>query len=130
LAVKLSLNQAARTCGRAKSTLLEAIKNGRLSALKAANGYYEIEPSELHRVFPFNATDLPEPVSDRTPDPQSTPTENHPKIKGLEREVELLREMLSKAETNAEHWRKLAERQQALLEDKRPKGFIQRLLGR
>jgi len=51
----------------------------------------------------------------------------------LEREVELLREMLAKAETNADHWRALAERQQVLLEDKRPKetrGFLQRLLSR
>lgn len=127
--MKLSLNQAAKTCGRAKSTLLDAITNGRLSALKTKNGHYEIDPSELHRVFPFAAPDHPEPAPDRTPVPQPTPTENHSNTKGLEREIELLREMLDKAETNAEHWRKLAERQQALLEDKRPKGFIQRLLG-
>lgn len=128
--MKLSLNQAARTCGRAKSTLLDAIKNGRLSALKATNGHYEIDPSELHRVFPFNTPDIPEPVFDRRPVPQPTTIENHTNIKGLEREVELLREMLDKAEVNAEHWRKLAERQQTLLEDKRPKGFIKRLLRR
>ena len=127
--MKLSLNQAAKTCGRAKSTLLDAIKNGRVSALKAINGHYEIDPSELHRVFPFKAPDHLESASDRTPVPQQTPKENHQNTKGLEREVELLREMLDKAETNAEHWRKLAERQQALLEDKRPKGFIRRLLG-
>ena len=127
--MKLSLNQAAKTCGRAKSTLLDAIKNGRLSAIKTENGHYEIDPSELHRVFPFAAPAAQEPVPGRTPVPQSIPPENHPNTKGLEREVELLREMLDKAETNAEHWRKLAERQQALLEDKRPKGFIQRLLG-
>ena len=128
--MKLSLNQAAKTCGRAKSTLLDAIKKGRLSAIKTANGHYEIDPSELHRAFPFSAPAHLEPHSDRTPVPQPTPTENHQNTKGLEREVELLREMLDKAEVNAEHWRKMAERQQALLEDKRPKGFIQRLLGR
>lgn len=127
--MKLSLNQAAKTCGRAKSTLLDAIKNGRLSALRTKNGHYEIDPSELHRVFPFAAPDHPEPVPDRTPGPQPTPAESHPNTKGLEREVELLREMLDKAETNAEHWRKLAERQQALLEDNRPKGFIKSIFG-
>ena len=49
------------------------------------------------------------------------------------REIELLREMLGKAEANADHWRALAERQQALLEDKRPKeprSLLQRLFGR
>ena len=128
--MKLSLNQAARACGRAKSTLLNAIKDGRLSVAKTTNGHYEIDPSELHRVFPFNAPDHPEPASDRTPVPQSTPAENHPNIRGLEREVELLREMLDKADANAEHWRRLAERQQGLLEDRRPKGFLDRLLGK
>lgn len=128
--MKLSLNQAAKTCGRAKSTLLDAIKNGRLSALKMKNGHYEIDPSELHRVFPFAAPDHQEPVPNQTPVPQPTSTENRPNTKGLEREVELLREMLDRAEVNADHWRKLAERQQALLEDKRPRGFIKRLLGR
>jgi hypothetical protein len=127
--MKLSLNQAAKTCGRAKSTLLDAIKNGRLSSAKTSNGHYEIDPSELHRVFPFNIPAPLEPVPDQTPVPQSTLTENHPNTKRLEREVELLREMLDKAEVNAEHWRKLAERQQVLLEDKRSKGFIRRLLG-
>ena len=41
--------------------------------------------------------------------------------------------MLAKAEANADHWRALAERQQALLEDKRlkePRSLFQRLLGR
>jgi hypothetical protein len=128
--VKLSLNQAAKTCGRAKSTLLDAIKNGRLSALKTKNGQYEIDPSELHRAFPFAAPDHPKPAFLQTPIPQPTTTENHQNIKGFEREVELLREMLDKAEVNAEHWRRLAERQQALLEDRRPKGFFGRLLGK
>ena len=128
--MKLSLNQAAKTCGRAKSTLLEAIKSGRLSADKTQNGHYEIDPSELYRAFPFPAPGHLEPASDRTSVPQPTPTENHQNTKGLEREVELLREMLDKAEANAEHWRKLVERQQMLLEDKRQNGFIQRLFRR
>lgn len=63
-------------------------------------------------------------------EPLSTPIQNHLDTKALEREVELLREMLAKAETNADQWRTLAERQQLLLEDRRPKGFFQRLFGR
>ncbi|MDQ2068215.1 hypothetical protein Q9295_17760 [Xinfangfangia sp. CPCC 101601] len=127
--MKLSLNQAARICGRAKSTLLDAIKSGRLSAIKTTTGRYEIDPSELHRVFPFSAPEHPEPAFDRTPEPIPTTQENHSKTRELELEVQLLREMLEKAETNADHWRKMAERQQALLEDKRPKGFFKWLIG-
>ncbi|MEY8834818.1 hypothetical protein AB9K29_16880, partial [Phaeobacter italicus] len=33
-------------------TIQRAIKNGKISAAKGDSGSYEIEPSELHRVFP------------------------------------------------------------------------------
>lgn len=129
----LTLNQAAKACGRSKSTLLDSIRSGRMSAPKDDRGRYVIDPAELHRAFPFHA---PDRSADRFPEPQPTTLEIHQTTladRGLEREVELLREMLSKAEANADHWRALAERQQALLEDKRPKevsSFLQRLLGR
>ena len=128
----LTLNQAAKTCGRSKSTLLEAIRTGRMSAPKDDRGRYAIDPAELHRAFPFQAQDR---SSDRSPEPQPTPPKNQtePADPALQREIELLREMLAKAEANADHWRLLAERQQALLEDKRPKearSILQRLLGR
>jgi hypothetical protein len=131
--VVLTLNKAAQTCGHAKSTLLDAIRSGRMTAPKDDRGRYAIDPAELHRVFPFSVTDR---SADRFSEPQPTTSENHPTTpsdRTLGREVELLREMLVKAEANADHWRTLAERQQALLEDKRPKearGFLRRLLGR
>lgn len=125
----LTLNQAAKTCGRSKSTLLEAIRAGRMSAPKDDRGRYVIDPAELHRVFPFQSQNR---LSDQSPEPQPTRLENHPRPTdpALKREIELLREMLGKAEANADHWRALAERQQALLEDKRqkePRGFFQRI---
>lgn len=128
--MKLTLNKAAQACGRSKSTLLEAIKSGRLSAPKNELGHYTIDSSELHRVFPFQVNNNPEPVLNRPTEPLPTTPETPPEITALKRETDLLREMLEKAETNAEHWRLLAERQQALLEDKRPKGFLKRFWGR
>lgn len=125
--MKLTLNKAARTCGRAKSTILAAIRDGRLSAPKDDTGRYALDPAELHRVFPFQATDR---SSDQLPEPLPNTQENHLNTKALEREIELLREMLAKAETTAEQWRSMAERQQALLEDQRPRGFFRRLWGR
>lgn len=50
--MKLTLNQAAKECGRAKSTLSKAIKTGKLSHEKGDKGAFLIEQSELHRVFP------------------------------------------------------------------------------
>ena len=129
----LTLNQAAKTCGRSKSTLLSAIRSGRMSARKDDRGRYAIDPAELHRAFPFQA---PNRSADQFPEPQPTSLGNHrttPTDRSLEREIELLREMLAKAEANADHWRTLAERQQALLEDKRSKetrSLFQRLLQR
>nr|AJW30056.1 hypothetical protein pLM20P2_p2 [Paracoccus yeei] len=99
----LTLNQAAKTCGRSKSTLLNAINSGRMSAPKDDRGRYAIDPAELHRAFSFQA---PDRSADRFPEPQPTTHENHQTTltdQGLKREVELLREMLGKAEANADH---------------------------
>ncbi|MDD5215386.1 MAG: hypothetical protein PHQ03_07620 [Methylococcales bacterium] len=55
----LTLTQASQTCKKAKATLLDAIKSGRLSAKKNDKDVWEIDPAELHRVYPYqleNAT--------------------------------------------------------------------------
>ena len=50
--MKYSLSEAAKATGMNKTTVQRAIKNGKISASKGDSGSYEIEPSELHRVFP------------------------------------------------------------------------------
>ncbi len=50
--MKYSLSEAAKANGKNKTTVQRAIKNGKISASKGDSGSYEIEPSELHRVFP------------------------------------------------------------------------------
>ena len=47
-----TLGMAARATGLSKSTIHRAIKGGRISATRADAGSYDIEPAELHRVFP------------------------------------------------------------------------------
>jgi hypothetical protein len=47
-----TLGTAASAVGIAKSTVLRAIKAGRLSAQRDANGQWAIDPAEFHRVFP------------------------------------------------------------------------------
>jgi uncharacterized protein YPO0396 len=54
--MRYTLGTAAKATGKAKSTILRAIKSGTISATKAHDGSYEIEPSELHRVFEPNST--------------------------------------------------------------------------
>ena len=66
--MKYTLGTAAKATGKAKSTILRAIRSGAISATKAYDGSYEIDPSELHRVFeptsiqndPSNAAQPPE----------------------------------------------------------------------
>ncbi|WP_330628033.1 hypothetical protein RPE78_18680 (plasmid) [Thioclava litoralis] len=50
--MKYSLSEAAIATGKNKTTIQRAIKNGKISAYKGDSGSYEIDPSELHRVFP------------------------------------------------------------------------------
>jgi hypothetical protein len=52
--VKYTLGEAAKATGKAKSTILRAIKNGTVSASKGPKGSYQIDPAELHRVFEPN----------------------------------------------------------------------------
>lgn len=89
--IKLSLNKAAKEAGVAKATLLEALKSGRVSASKSEKGHWEIDPSELFRVFPKTGSEnLQEPIP--------TPRENHSKTSqngALEVEVKMLREQLA-----------------------------------
>ena len=52
IAMKYSLTDAARAVGKNKTTIQRAIKSGKISASKKESGAYEIDPAELHRVFP------------------------------------------------------------------------------
>lgn len=51
-AMKYSLSDAAEAAGKNKTTIQRAIKSGKISAAKNEFGAYEIDPAELHRVFP------------------------------------------------------------------------------
>jgi hypothetical protein len=61
--MKHTLGSAAKATGLSKSTLSRAIKAGRISANRSDAGAYEIDPAELHRVFP--------PISEAPPETPS-----------------------------------------------------------
>jgi len=85
----LSLNEASKLSGRAKSTLSKALKSGKLSYVSkdAKTGAYEIDPAELLRVFP-------ETSKSGNGDQKETP-EKHYGNSALEVEVEQLRQRLA-----------------------------------
>ncbi|MGB9045620.1 MAG: hypothetical protein WCC81_24570 [Pseudolabrys sp.] len=43
---------AAATVGRNKTAILRAIKAGKISVTKDENGEWQIDPAELHRIYP------------------------------------------------------------------------------
>jgi len=51
-----TIGTAAKATGKAKSTISKAINNGTISATKNEDGSYSIDPAELHRVFPVEAS--------------------------------------------------------------------------
>jgi hypothetical protein len=72
----LTLNQAAKAAKKAKSTLLEAINSGRLSATRNDLQQWQIEPSELFRVYPAERFATEQENRDRPPrEPAQEPPE-------------------------------------------------------
>ncbi len=88
-----TLGQAAKETGKSKTTIQRAISKGRISSIKDHNGAYQIDPSELHRVFPRTNDETvaqPSQVDDMRP-LDETPV-LRAKIALLERHMNDLRE--------------------------------------
>lgn len=127
----VSIREAVKFYQVSRPTLSKALKGGDVSGVKDGKGQWQIDPAELARVYQPRKVEL-EHSGQHLPGNLTTvnTSENHPEATALKREIDLLREMLAKAETNSEHWRLMAERQQILLEDDRPKSLFKRLFGR
>ena len=85
----LSLNKAAKEAKVAKSTLLEALKTGKISASRNDRGHWQIDPAELFRVFGNHG-------SERSPSPRRTDDGNRSETtsQASEVEVQMLREKI------------------------------------
>ena len=120
----LSATQAGKAVGKSVPTITRAIKSGKLSAEKRDGGGYDIDPSELFRVWPAVSKD-----SDVTQKILGRETPNE--TSALRREVDLLREMLDETKADRDEWKEQAKRVTLLVEDHnaKPKGFWARLIG-
>lgn len=123
--MELSASQAAKRVGKSIPTITRAIKKGKLSAVPRDGGGWIIEASELFRVWP--AVSIDSDVTAKMLD-QVTPHET----RALEREVELLREMLEETRADRDSWKDQAQTITALIEDQTAwkKGFWARITGR
>lgn len=125
-----TLGEAAKAAGKSKPTIQRAIKSGKISATRKDNGSYEIDPSELHRVFPA----LPVASNETGTMKQSVPPDEtealQVKIEAKDTEISLLKERIEELQSDRDEWREQAKTATRLLEDHRQpesRGFWSRL---
>jgi excisionase family DNA binding protein len=112
--IGLSLREAAKEAGTSKSTILRAVKAGRLSATRTDDGGYSIEPAELFRVYPpeSRATRQVRSAGQSTGHGASVDAMADLKIRNaiMEAELGLLKDMLASERRRADEIREDRER--------------------
>jgi len=107
-----TLGQAAKATGKSKAGISQAIASHRISATKDDLGRWQIDPAELHRVFP--------PIRQQVDDsePPFTP-EQTVEIARLKATVEGLENLCAQIEGERDSLREQNTRLTALLTDER-----------
>jgi hypothetical protein len=103
-----TLASAATACGVNKSTILRAIKAGKVSATKDEHNEWHVEPAELHRVYPPAAERNGEPAD--APQRYAAPDAAAIQLAGLAVEVGMLRDQLADTRRDRDAWRDQAQR--------------------
>ena len=139
--MKYTLSEAAAATGKNKATIQRAIKSGKISAPKGNSGSYEIDPSELHRVFQPIAQRKNATTRNNTQHAGLPPDFNAlQRVASLEKELAVMEERKNGLEEQKRHLTDTVEdlrkrldssegRVLALLNDPRPKGFWKRIFG-
>jgi hypothetical protein len=104
-----SLATAAAACGVNKSTVLRAIKSGKISATRNEHSEWQIDPAELHRVYP--------PIARTAAAPQNASADDVLAIKVAMAEDRLaeLKGALEDMRGQRDSWQKMAESVKLLL---------------
>jgi hypothetical protein len=116
-AMSYTLTTAARAVGLNRTTILRAIKSGKISGAKDEHGEWHIEPAELHRVYPPVArTDA---RSDATRQcATSDDLEIHIRATLAEARLADLKSTLDDMRSQRDHWQTMAQR--LAITDQRP----------
>lgn len=132
-----TLGEAAKATGKSKPTIQEQIKKGRISAVKDDLGRYQIDPAELHRLYPPLSSEKPETERGLT----DLMKEKEVEIRGLQDRLKAVSELKERIERECEdlredrnYWRLQARAlpaPEALAQEPtvQKKGFFRRLLG-
>lgn len=106
--MKYTAGEAATATGVNTATITRAIKKGRISATKSDTGAWQIDPTELHRVFPPLASKAL-PQDGMQGDARANQEESKSTNNALQGELEAMRERLMAAEQRAAVAEALAE---------------------
>ncbi len=135
----LTLGLAAKATGKQKSTILDAIRAGRLSATRNDLQQWQIDPAELFRVYPAqHVIERQETPEQQTEHPASFVQMLEKEREERERERRQLESQIDDLKADRDRWQQQAERITLLLthqpqpattaETARP-GFWRRLFG-
>jgi hypothetical protein len=120
----VSLSEAAKLTGQAKSTIWRGIKSGRLSATRTDTGEFQIDPAELHRVFPVKTpVERGGDVAEKQVATIETSSETpllRAEIDSLRAMGELLRSQLDDVKADRDAWRGQAQAGTLLLTHSAP----------
>ena len=133
----LSINQASKETGKSVSTIHGAIKSGRISYISREGNSYQIEPSELFRVFPKKDNKKEEEqggIGEKTMR-KSIELEHQVQLlqSQLDSEKEKSRMLEDKAEflkNNCDDWKKQAQTLLLTTERKVKKGIMNKLFSK
>lgn len=108
--LKLSASQAAKRTGKSVPTITRAIKSGKLSAEKSGSGGYQIEASELFRVFKAVTEDPNVKSNTLGSETPVTPLNETPDTHMMREQIATLEAALSDAKAERDEWRDQAKR--------------------
>jgi len=106
-----TLGEAAKATGKSKPTIQRAIKSGKISASKKDDGTYDIDPAELHRVYPMKQGDG---NADGDMKQSVTPNNNG----GLQAELDAMRRELEQTNLERDRERELMSQQIELYKER------------
>lgn len=108
--MKLSASQAAKRTGKSVPTITRAIKSGKLSAEKSGSGGYQIEASELFRVFKAVTEDPNAKGNALGSETPVMPLNETPDTHMMREKIATLEAALSDAKAERDEWRDQAKR--------------------
>ncbi len=117
-----TLGQAAKAVGKSRTTIHNAVKNGKISAEKTVHGHWSIEPAELHRVYPpavhQNSTDSKNSTLHNTPINNETSL-LEARLAAAEEKMRLQDDLIEDLRAQRDKWEQHATSAQRLLESQR-----------